>query len=164
MKIITTANSGDYYAWFARAAMDPTVWPFTTFNKWYPGQKIEDDDWSKVIVMDDTGSGVLEWHLERANGLHSATVNLWVLNIRARRLVAAALLSEVPALARRYGVTWIDASCHESNELCLSLLTKHFGEPWGRKPGGAWNGRNGQFETSMHFRILAASLCSSSDL
>lgn len=153
--IISDANKGLYEAWFAKALADDAVWPYMTFDKLTEIKKIENGDWVSVILMDDTQNAVLSWSQDRDNGMHSASISLWSLNGTRRAVSAGHLCQLLPSLARRYGVSYIDAACHASNDASKAILTKRFGQPWGVKPDGAWNGLIGRFEDSLHFRVPA---------
>lgn len=150
MKIITTANAADYLAWYAKALRDDSVWPHMSYEKRWCAHKVEDDDWHRLIVMDDHGMGC--GRLSPDRGSPDVSISLWVLKCEMRPVIAACLLKDMIGLCPRYGVEWVEASCHESNDDSRRLLTKILGSPWGFKPAAAWNGLKGYYEDSIHFR------------
>ncbi len=154
MILITESNKSALETWYARAMADDSVWPFMSFGKWATFAKVGRDDWSEVVVMDDSQNAVLEWTHDRASGMHSASVCLWSLSGTKQAISAGRLCQAMDGLAKRYGVSWIDAACHESNSKSRYILDERFGQPWGRKPDGAWNGKTGAFEYSLHYRVF----------
>jgi hypothetical protein len=149
---ITSANKHLYDTWFSKAVTDETVWPYLSFQKRTSALTVENDDWNHSIFMDESCNAVLEWIPSRSNGMHDASVSLWSLTGAHQRQAAGQLASALPAIAKRYGVAFVGAACHASNENSVRILTKRFGEPWGRCPANAWNGKIGSFEDSLHFR------------
>lgn len=149
---ITTTNKALCEEWFSRALADDTVWPFMSFDKRTTSAEVIDDDWNRLTLMDSSQNALLEWFNDRGNGLHSAKIEIWSLRGPKKQIAAGRLLSAIPHLVRRYGVSYIDAACHASNRESAYILTNRFGAPWGRKPSNAWNGLTGVFEDSLHFR------------
>lgn len=156
IQIISAANKHMYDAWFAKAIVDDDVWPYLSFHKRASALTIENDDWNHVIIMNGDGTAVLEWTQHRSNGMHDASVALWALSGPRQALAAGRLAAAIPTMARRYGVAYVSAACHASNASSVRILTKRFGEPWGRCPSNAWNGLLGEFEDTLHFRVRAA--------
>ncbi len=151
MKIITTANAADYYAWFALALADDGVWPFLSMTPRTVAAKIEDDDWERRVVMDDGGTcaGILGFN---RNGEKSAHLCVWVLSGKMRAVTASTILRDMILLGARYDLQWIDSTVHESNEPSLRIHQKFFGHPWGAEPSGAWNGRLRKYEQRICYR------------
>lgn len=157
MKIITTANQADYHAWFARALVDADVWPFLSNSPRYCPIKIEDDDWERRVIMDDSGTGCCVLGFGR-NGDKSVQICLWILSSQTRPLIAASLLRDAVSVASRYDVELIDSMCHGSNHLARKVHEKFFGRPWGVEPEGAWNGLLRKFEDRYCWRASTTSL------
>lgn len=154
MKIITTINASEYYAWYAKALMDDAVWPFMSNEPRYDAQKIEDDDWQRRIILNDAGTGCCALRFNR-NGDKSVFISLHVLSGPTQAVVAATLLREAINLGSRYDLDWIDSCCHESNDASRHIHEKFFGEPWGIEPSGSWNGLIHKYEKRFCFRAPA---------
>jgi hypothetical protein len=153
--VISEANKSKYETWFSRAIADDAVWPYLSFDKWVEMKKVDNGDWARVVLMDDSENALLVWTQDRDSGNHSANVCLWSLSGPSQRMAAGKLCLSLDGLARRYGVSFVDAACHASNDNSLHILERRFGSPWGVKPRGAWNGKLGVFEDSVHFRVAA---------
>jgi len=151
---LTSATRHMFDAWYAKAVNDETVWPYMTGDSRTTLEFSGDDDWDRVRYMDPTGSGLLSWSNDRQCPLQTSSVNLWVLDVPRKRIIAGRLAAMIPELVFRYGTGAIDSMCHASNHDSYKILSRRLGEPWGRKPNGAWNGKLGRHEDSLHFRKI----------
>jgi hypothetical protein len=140
--------------WQHKARLDEAVWPYLSFTPRYEYKSADSgDDWEDIFIMDERGVGLLQFSPDRNRNNHEATVSMWVLSDPAKKLIAGRLFQQIPVLADRLGVTFIQANCHKTNNDSQYLLRRRFGAPWGVCEQHAWNGKLGKWEASVHFRI-----------
>jgi len=155
---VGASNKDVYETWFAKALADDGVWPYMSFDKRWVPNTVDSDDWDRLLILDDSKTALLRWTNDRSNGLHDASLSLWALSGPQKRIAAGRLASLIPMLARRYGVSFVEAACHASNVDSIRLMTRRLGQPWGRKVAAGWNGMTGHFEDTLHFRAATDKL------
>lgn len=156
---IAKKNQAIIDEWHHNALHDDSVWPYLSFVPRYILSSCDDgDDWDNVYMMDDKAIGLLQFSPARQRNNQEANVSLWVLSHPAKKRVAGLLIKQLPILAKRYGVNFLTACCHETNTDSERVLRRVFGEPWGVAEGHAWNGKTGEWEDSIHFRVRVCNL------
>ena len=154
---IHQANKNLLDDWWGRALQDKTVWPFLSFDQDASPFNVKDGhDWSQVFFMDASCSGVLHVDFQRSRANHDANLSIWVLDVPRKKMIAGRLLTHIPTIVKKYGISYLSAACHSSNHDSFNLMRRKMGNPAGRFAERGWNGLSGKFEDTISFWLKAS--------
>ena len=143
------ATQADIDEFMSKYAADPEIFPYLAVSQHWHHWKEHKDDWSEIMMINDSLTCILTITLERDKE-NAMKIGLYSKNAFS----AGRAIKTVKQLITRYNPKCISSSVHESNDRSVVLNTKIFGEPWGVEPCGAWNGSTGEWEGLVKFKKI----------
>jgi len=143
------ATKSDIDNFTSKTLVNEDIYPYLSTTKYVGTFEVTDDDWSSLLITNDSNSFLVKVQFIRREEL-GLFISLYALN----SFSAGKGLLVIKEIIRRYKPRYVDSVVHASNEKSIKLNTKLLGEPWGKEPMGAWNSKIGEYEDLYYFRKL----------
>lgn len=145
------ANKEDVDKFMSKAILNDNIYPYLSTNKYFGAFEVPDDDWSGLLITNESNTFISKITLRRADEV-GMSISLYATS----SFSAGRALIAINEVIRRYKPRYVDTTVHSSNTKSIKLNSKLLGEPWGVEPKGAWNAKLGEYEDLVYFRKLFA--------
>jgi hypothetical protein len=145
------ASKEDVDKFMSKAILNDNIYPYLSTNKYFGTFEVPDDDWSSLLITNDSNTFIFKVTLRRADEV-GMSISLYATS----SFSAGRALIAINEVIRRYKPRYVDTTVHSSNTKSIKLNSKLLGEPWGVEPKGAWNAKLGEYEDLVYFKKLFA--------
>jgi hypothetical protein len=141
IEVLTAHNWPKYLAWYHEALHDPVTSRFMVNGAGYVGfpPSPPTGDWDSLYLL--RGRAMVGFLFNRAAQKIALECFANGATPWARAVAAGAAMIEMLPYLRRYlhSMRTVTAGCAATNKPSVRLLTRLFGPPWGREPGGLFD-------------------------
>ena len=128
--------------WYNAAFAKKEVVRYLSMEKYIATPKPDDYalDWERAAFLSKSGSTLLRCTFDHG-GSGNIDICLWSLadDFRRKLECGKALVFVKTEIIPTYRPSTISAVVHASNQECLTLMKRVFGDPWGVRPLSAWD-------------------------